>query len=142
MASGFSIVSPALAEIDAFSELTVVAGVEVVRGRVLIVCLVLVGSTTVEGFVCLVSGEIAVVVSCPEFTIVEVVEVLTAGVEVCKVVVRMVFGLTMAIVGGVEVVVVDVVEVLEVVLVMLPGAITTGPSATCGFVVVALVVVV
>ena len=129
VASGFSTVSPALAEIDALSELTVVAGVEVVRGRVLIVCLVLGGSTTVEGFVCLVSGEIAVVVSFTEFTIVEVV--------VC-----VVFGLTMAIVEGVEVVVVDVVEVLEVVLVMLPGAITTGPSATCGFVVAGLVVVV
>jgi len=96
VASGFSTVSPALAEIDALSELTVVAGVEVVRGRVLIVCLVLGGSTTVEGFVCLVSGEIAVVVSCPEFTVVEVVEVLTAGVEVCKVVVLMVFPLTLA----------------------------------------------
>ena len=76
----------------------------------------------------MVSGEIAVVVSFTGFTIVEVV--------VC-----VVFGLTMAIVEGVEVVVVDVVEVLEVVLVMLLGAITTGPSATCGFVVVALVLV-
>ena len=108
----------------------------------MIVCLVLGGSTTVERFVSLVSGEIAVVVSCPEFTVVEVVEVLTAGVEVCKVVVPIVFGLTMANARGVEVVVLDVVEVLEVVLVMLPGAITTGPSAICVFAVVALVVVV